>query len=72
MSTVSVITFEKTCCSVASALVNWQAKNSWNSYLIKWSDGEKEQDRQEEEAAVVAATQKRKMLCKTSRGKNKN
>ena len=40
----------------------------WQSYLIKWSDGEKEQGRQEEEAAVVAATQKRKMLCKTRRG----
>ena len=35
------------------------------SYLIKWSNGEK---RQEEEAEVVAATQKRKMLCKTRRG----
>ena len=35
------------------------------SYLIKWSNGEK---RQEEEAEVVAATQKRKMLCKTIRG----
>ena len=34
------------------------------SYLIKWSNGEK---RQEEEAEVVAATQKRKMLCKTRR-----
>ena len=32
---------------------------------IKWSDGEK---RQEEEAEVVAATQNRKMLCKTRRG----
>ena len=35
------------------------------SYLIKWSNGEK---RQEEEPEVVAATQKRKMLCKTRRG----
>ena len=35
------------------------------SYLIKWSNGEK---RQEEEAEVVAATQKRKILCKTRRG----
>ena len=35
------------------------------SATIKWSDGEK---RQEEEAEVVAATQKRKMLCKTRRG----
>ena len=35
------------------------------SYLIKWSNGEK---RQEEDAEVVAATQKRKMLCKTRRG----
>ena len=34
------------------------------SYIIKWSNGEK---RQEEEAEVVAATQKRKMLCKTRR-----
>ena len=34
------------------------------SYLIKWSNGEK---RQEEEAEVVAATQKRKMICKTRR-----
>ena len=33
-------------------------------YLIKWSNGEQ---RQEEEAEVVAATQKRKMLCKTRR-----
>ena len=31
------------------------------SYLIKWSNG------QNEEAEVVAATQKRKMLCKTRR-----
>ena len=38
-----------------------------HSYLIKWSDREKEQDREEEEAAVVTATQKRKMLCKTRR-----
>ena len=34
------------------------------SYLIQWSNGEK---RQEEEAEVVAATQKIKMLCKTRR-----
>ena len=34
------------------------------SYLIKWSNGEKGQ---EEEAEVVAATQKRKMFCKTRR-----
>ena len=34
------------------------------SYRIKWSNGEK---RQEEEAEVVAATQKRKMLRKTRR-----
>ena len=41
----------KICCSVA-ALLNWQVKDLWNSYLIKWSDGEKEQDKQEEEAAT--------------------
>ena len=35
------------------------------SHLIKWSNGEK---RQEQEAEVVAATQKRKILCKTRRG----
>ena len=37
-----------------------------DSYLIKWSDRD-EQDREEEEAAVVTATQKRKMLCKNRR-----
>ena len=34
-------------------------------YLIKWSNGEQ---RQEEDAEVVTATQKGKMLCKTRRG----
>ena len=50
-----------------ASLVNWLAKQIWNSYLIKWSAGEKEQDRQDEEATVVADTQKRKMLSKTRR-----
>ena len=34
------------------------------SYLIKWSNGEK---RQEEDAEVVAATQKRKMLLQNQK-----
>ena len=62
---ITTIAIKSSCRLVV--LVKWQAKNLWNSFLIKWSDGEKEQDRQDEEAAVVAATQKRKMLCKTRR-----
>ena len=38
-----------------------------HSYLIKWSDRAKEQDREEEEAAVVTPTQKRKCFAKPER-----
>ena len=39
-----------------------EGKKIGASFLIKWSNGER---RQEEEAEVVAAIQKRRMLCKT-------
>ena len=48
----------------SSSISKFAGKKIVASYLIKWSNGEK---RQEEEAEVVAATQKRKMLCKTRR-----
>ena len=48
-----------------SCMSKLAGKKLWYSYVIKWSDGKKEQDRQDEEAAVVTATHKRKMLCKT-------
>ena len=48
----------------SSSISKLAGKNIVASYLIKWSNGEK---RQEEEAEVVAATQKIKMLCKTRR-----
>ena len=36
----------------------------WYSHLIKWTDGEKERDMQDEEAAVATATLKRNFFAK--------
>ena len=45
---------KKNCCSVYISKL--AGKNLWNSYLIKWSDGEKEQDKQEEDEAAAGCS----------------